>query len=68
MKPSTAALIAIMTMGLMGAPGMLEDVARPRRVKPNNKMPLTDEESETLAGLSGKAKKQYVKSLKEKYK
>jgi hypothetical protein len=36
--------------------------------KKNNKMPLTDEETKTLASLSGRDKKKYVKQLKEKYK
>lgn len=34
----------------------------------SSKMPLSDEELKTLATLSGKEKKRFVKELREKYK
>lgn len=55
---------------LMATGGLGLDVGGPReRLKSTQspKMPLTEEELEKLSGLSGKAKKLYVKELRKKY-
>jgi hypothetical protein len=40
----------------------------PEAREPKKKMPLTEDESKLLSELSGKAKKNLLKELREKYK
>lgn len=47
--------------------GYVQPVDRVKKEETDNKMPLNEEELLTLSTLTGKQKKAYVKSLKEKY-
>lgn len=60
---NTFALIAGMLA--LGAPYL--DIGKPVKNAKQPKMPLTDDEIETMRSLEGKKRKLYIKSLKEKY-
>jgi hypothetical protein len=68
-KSKLGALSIIASMLAMGSLANENIFGRSEKEpKKSNKMPLTNDESEMLASLSGKDKKKYVKQLKEKYK
>lgn len=60
-----SALSALMALG-MGVPGF-PGLRRKVKTAPKPKMALSNEETEKLSSLAGRAKKQYVKELKQKY-
>lgn len=66
MKTKANALLAAM-LGLAAGSGLDFGYLKKSDRKPKSRMPLTSGEEDLLASLSGKEKKQFVRTLKDKY-